>query len=338
MVDVVKDIRVHIQRQLEKGYSIADIERALIDVGFPRDSINEAMKGLKQKGEKPAEKTSFFGWLKPKPAAASKPAPKAEVKKPESKPAPKPEIKPPVKPTERRGLFGLFRPVPAPKAVTKPEIKKPEPPKLEKKPAAKSWFSWGAAKPEKPAVKEAPIKKPEPKPEIKKPSEKRGLFGWFRRTPVKEAPKPVKKPEVKQLPRRTTYEEAYRKNLRSGFVITILLILFFAIIGLIIWLFPAACATETCFINHANACKAARYTNNIEGTVILYEVNNCILRKTIKELAPDEPSKIVEKFLGKSMLCTYAKNDFNPLHVRTISGMVNTCQGPLKDAILDYVV
>ncbi len=298
MVDVVKDLKQHVQRQLAKGYSLADIERALLDVGFPRDSINEAMKGIKQKGEKPAEKTSFFGWLKPKPAAAPRPAPKAEVK-------------------------------PAPK---------PEPPKPEKKPATTHWFSWGAAKPEKPAVKETPVKKPEPKPEIKKPSEKKGLFGLFRREPKKEAPKPVKRPEVKQIPRETTYEKKYRKNLLSGSVITILLVLFFAVIGLIIWLFPAACATEACFIRHANACEAARYTNNIEGTVILYEVNNCILRKTIKELAPDEPQKIVDKFLGKNMLCTYAKNDFNPLHVRTISGMVNTCQGPLKDAILDYVV
>ncbi|MEM4263770.1 MAG: hypothetical protein QW666_02650 [Candidatus Woesearchaeota archaeon] len=280
MVDVVKDIKVHIQRQLAKGYSLQDIQQSLLEVGFSKEAINEALKGIKRPIEKPAEKVSFFGWLKPKPAVAPKP----EVKKPEEKPAPK--------------------------TVTKPEIKKPEP-KPEKRPVAKFWFGWRA---EKPSAKETQVKKPEPKKEIKK-------------TEIK--PKEIKLRKE---------EEIKLKIPHKGVIFGILLVLFFVSVGLIIWLLPRACATEACFIRYANACKAARYTNNIEGTVILYEVNNCVLRKTIKQLAPDEPPKIVEKFLGKSMLCTYAKNDFNPLHVRTISGMVNTCQGPLKDAILDYVV
>lgn len=297
MVDVVKDLKEHIQRQLAKGYSIADIERALTDVGFPRDSINEALKGMKQKGEKPAEKTSFFGWLKPKPAAAPKPAPKAEVKKPEAKPEPK----------------------------------------LENKPIAKSWFSWGAAKPEKPAAKEKQIKKEE----VKKPTEKKKLFWWLKQStiPVKKTEARIDKPFVfvKKPKKEYTVSAEKEKKIIRGTVLTVLLILFFIIIGGIIWLFPATCVTEACFIEHANNCEAATFRNTIGGTTMAYQTNNCFIIKTVEKLNPTEPSLIKGRFEGKSMTCSYNKGDFDPLYVNTVSAHLNTCEGDLREEIIRVV-
>ncbi|MBW3005008.1 hypothetical protein KY310_04200 [Candidatus Woesearchaeota archaeon] len=110
------------------------------------------------------------------------------------------------------------------------------------------------------------------------------------------------------------------------------------IVAVVIFLQPAACRTESCFLDKANSCSAATYTNIINGTTLFYEVNNCVLKKTVVALSPEEMPEVIERFLGKSMVCLYAKDDFSPLHIYTLSGMLNTCEGDLKAAIIPYTL
>jgi len=121
----------------------------------------------------------------------------------------------------------------------------------------------------------------------------------------------------------------FEKNLPRAAVI--FLISFFVIIGLVIWFFPATCATEDCFIRHANNCDAATYRNKIGETIMSYQTNDCFLIKTVELMDPTEPPTIRNRFEGKSMTCSYNKGDFDPLYINTVSAHLNTCQGPLRE-------
>ena len=101
---------------------------------------------------------------------------------------------------------------------------------------------------------------------------------------------------------------------------------------------PASCATENCFVKHANQCGQATYSNIIDGTTLKYETNNCILKKTVINMAKEEPQEIVDEFKGKHMLCAFQQDDFSPMYLNTITGMLNTCEGDLKKAIQNHVI
>jgi len=190
--------------------------------------------------------------------------------------------------------------------------------------------------PKKPVPKPIPPP-PKPKPAAKKPKESlfKKLFAPAPKKPaLKKIPPPPKPKKVK--PKKVSKKPG-QNRLFIKIMAGVFLILFFAIIGVIIWMMPAACATEACFVRHADACQAATFSNIIEGTTVQYETNNCVLKKTVMSLAPDEPQEIVEAFLGKSMYCMYAPNDFSPLYINTLSGMLGTCEGELKQAMMPYI-
>lgn len=198
-------------------------------------------------------------------------------------------------------------------------------------------------KPKKPAPK------PKPKPKKIKRTKKPGLLAGFFFKEVKPMPKLKKPKKIEKTAKKIELKKPKIKKHRKPFklpkiphiketsLITFLIV-FFIIVGVIIWAFPSSCATETCFINKANKCQSATFYNMIDRTTIKYETNNCVLKKTITALSPDETPDMVSEFLGKHMLCTYQKNDFSPLYINTLSGMLNTCEGELKTAILSQVV
>jgi len=195
-------------------------------------------------------------------------------------------------------------------------------------------LGWFAPKPPAPPK----IKKPVVKPEIKKKPSK-GFFGWLKpsQKPKKPVVKPIKKPAKPKIKRQEIKKARHPIKLRNQ-VAVLLLILFFVAIGIVIWLFPATCATEACFIRHANNCDAATYRNKIEGTVMSYQTNDCFIIKTVEKMDPSEPPVIREQFEGKSMTCSYNKGDFDPLYVNTISAHLNTCEGELREEIIAVVV
>ena len=199
----------------------------------------------------------------------------------------------------------------------------------------KKTFGWFAPKPPAPPK----VKKPVVKPEIKKKPSK-GFFGWLKPSPAQKPKKPVvkiKKPPKPKIKRQEIKKTRHPIKLRNQ-VAVLLLILFLVAIGIVIWLFPATCATEACFIRHANNCDAATYRNKIDGTVMSYQTNDCFIIKTVEKMDSDEPPVIREQFEGKSMTCSYNKGDFDPLYVNTISAHLNTCEGELREAIISVVV
>jgi len=123
-------------------------------------------------------------------------------------------------------------------------------------------------------------------------------------------------------------------------------IFIFIIVGILIlaaiaaayfWLLPMltvqSCADEACFITAADDCKTATFSNALAGSVFEYKTKNCILTKTLIQINETEPAEIRDLLEGKSMTCNYAKGNFAPELVLTISIGIEACQGELKDGI-----
>ena len=117
-----------------------------------------------------------------------------------------------------------------------------------------------------------------------------------------------------------------------GMIVLVLIVFVFGVI----YFSPVHCTTYKCLVGKANNCNAATFENQIEGTTFSYETNKCVLTKTVKSMDSSEPSAVVNTFLGKSMRCRYNKNDFSPLFLNSITGGLEACTGPLKDAILAF--
>jgi hypothetical protein len=230
-----------------------------------------------------------------------------EIKKPvKSKPVVKVEPKKPAK--QKESFFSkLFKP----EAPTQQKPVKVEPPKKPK------------VEPRKPAKQKESFFSKLFKHEAKKP------------TPIKvELPKKV----VVQKPKIKTTHKPIKLSFFAKFVTTLLLVII--IMAAIILLFsPASCATKECFLENANACKRATYQNTIAGAQINYESKtDCTIVKTLVKVADTEPVEIKEKFEGKSMICAYHENDFSPMHIETLSGLIVDCEGPLKQELIKYVI
>ncbi len=308
----LEKIKDFIRGELKKGYDLDTIRTSLYRAGFSGSEISKALSTFSRK---PKQGPGFFTKL----FAAKKKEPAKEQKKPEPKREQKPEPKPAEKKTGPNFFEKFFykeetikpaKPIPAPEPA-RIELKKPE------RPRGPSIFQRLFAKKPK-TEKPKPVKIELPKP--KKPEHKIKIKLPKLKFPKINFPKLPKIPHVK------------------GMTAVIFLIIFFAAIGAYIWFFPTACATENCFVRHANNCGKVSYSNIIGGTTMLYEANNCVLKKTVTEMAADEPQETRDAFLGKSMLCKYKEGDFSPLYVNAISGFLTTCEGDLRTAIQQHVV
>ncbi len=267
-VDEKKLIQEHIKKQLAKKYSLDDIRRSLIDVGFDRKNIDAACSALNPSQAVSAEKKPFFAKLfaQKKEAAQEEKIKKAAEKKPE--------------------------------------------PAAKKEPVFAGLFSKGAEK-----QKEEKIKPAEKKEILKKQAE-----------PQISLPK-IQFPEFK-MP---------EINFKA-MTLHIVLIFFILCIGATIVFAPASCVTKQCFLEKANACERATYQNSIAGVSMNYEsTKDCTIIKTIESIPGTEPDEMKERFVGKSMMCAYYKNDFSPMHIETLSGLIINCEGPLKQELIKYV-
>jgi hypothetical protein len=183
----------------------------------------------------------------------------------------------------------------------------------------------------------------------KKPSEETpSLFKIFRQTPlqecelpVRQAPKELPAPEAMKgmtlaLPPPPTPQITHHREMSTYLVIILTVIVLTAAI---LFIFSSVgCMTEKCFIDAANKCEQAKYKNTIKSTTVSYETDGCILIKKITALGPEEPTDIVNSFLGKNMTCRYQQNKFDTLYITSITGLINTCEGELKTAVLQYAV
>ena len=185
-------------------------------------------------------------------------------------------------------------------------------------------------------VKVFPPKRPKvvPRKPIKK---KESFFSKLFKPKKKPIPTKIILP-TKVVVRKPKIKKPIKLSFFAKLVTTLLLIII--IMAVIILLFsPASCATKGCFLEKANACKRATYQNTIAGAQINYESKtDCTIVKTLVKVADTEPKEIKEKFEGKSMICAYYENDFSPMHIETLSGLIVDCEGPLKQELIKYVI
>lgn len=214
-------------------------------------------------------------------------------------------------------MEGLFSSKPSKKK--KIEIKKPVQEKKETK----------VEKPKKPEIKKQPAKK------------KESFFSKLFKQKKKQAKIKPKKQEIEKPTIKKQETKKKHKQIKISFfakLITTLLLVIIIMAAIILLFSPTSCATKECFLEKANACERATYKNSIAGAQLNYEVKtDCTLVKTLVKVADNEPDEIKAKFAGKSMICAYYQDDFSPMHIETLSGLIVDCEGPLKKELLNYV-
>ena len=204
--------------------------------------------------------------------------------------------------------------------------------------------------------KKAEIRAKARKPELtgRKPSERPLLHRIFKPVPTPSFPeKPLPeipaKLELKELPAPETIKgmvlalpppptpQIMHHRSMSTYLVIILTVI--VLTAAILFIFSSVgCMTEKCFIDAANKCEPAKYKNTIKETTVSYTTDGCILIKKITKLGPEEPADIVTAFLGKNMTCRYQQNKFDTLYITSITGLINTCEGELKEEVLKRVV
>ncbi|PIN69806.1 hypothetical protein COV93_03960 [Candidatus Woesearchaeota archaeon CG11_big_fil_rev_8_21_14_0_20_43_8] len=102
---------------------------------------------------------------------------------------------------------------------------------------------------------------------------------------------------------------------------------------------------QNCFVEYANKCKPAKFSNQAEGTIFKYATDvqyavteDCTLKKGIDKLDLTEPPEIKALFEGKSMTCSYTKGNFDTQWLTTITKGLDDCDGPLKVAIYEMII
>lgn len=349
----LEQLKEFIRSELKKGYAVDTVKSTLASSGFSKAQIKKAFATLHRKEKvaapapvkvakpKPKGPGMFSGWFKSKPKAKKPKIVKKPVKKVIKKVVKKPVKKPVQKPKKKgQGLFSRFffteaKPKQIKKTLPKP---KPIPKKIAKpkKPSGPGLFSrLFASKSKTIKTKKVKIKiKPKPKPKPIKPKKPKrpSIIGkilsiiLYRLRHPKQ-PKPIARKEKGKR----------RSHLSPPFLL-FYLIMFFVIIALIIYIFPATCVTEECFVLKANNCESATFRNVIGGTTLYYETDDCYLVKTVTRMSDDEPKVMQDRFLRKSMTCSYNQGDFDPLYVNTISAHLNTCEGELREGILKVLL
>jgi hypothetical protein len=121
-------------------------------------------------------------------------------------------------------------------------------------------------------------------------------------------------------------------------VLHISIAFFILCIGATIVFAPASCVAKECFLEKANAYERATYQNSIAGVSVNYESrNDCKIIKTVESIPSTEPDEMKEKLEGKSMACVYYKDDFSPMHIEALAGLIVNCEGPLKQELIKYI-
>ena len=153
---------------------------------------------------------------------------------------------------------------------------------------------------------------------------------------AKKAPQPLpKKPEFKPPTPMGKFQKPANKVLYFGIGGIILAIVAVAAIMFLVP-FKTDCEFDTaCFFEKANNCEAARFSEDIEGSLVEFTIStNCVLTKKITQFSDAEPPEIVALFGDKEMSCSYTKGAFD-VGYTTFLGNVNLCRGDLKEAIYE---
>lgn len=148
---------------------------------------------------------------------------------------------------------------------------------------------------------------------------------------------PINKPVKEDIPE----EDLEYSPIRVTIAIIILIILISGAAYGISLIWPEAAADcgydRVCFVFYADDCQKAVLREEVTGgTIIKYQSSSrCTVTKSIETFGTAEPEEVVDAFKGKKMVCSYERNNFDPLIAEGISLGLNYCQGELRDAIID---
>lgn len=99
---------------------------------------------------------------------------------------------------------------------------------------------------------------------------------------------------------------------------------------------PKNCGYDkVCFIEQANACNKAELKQDFGGSILMYVVNDCVLKKEFEEFSEQEPEEIKDMFKGKDMECPYEQGNFDSELIQGLIPKIEECQGPLKNTVYE---
>ncbi len=162
--------------------------------------------------------------------------------------------------------------------------------------------------------------------EIKKTMKKAGYPSKIINKAFKEyKKKPVKKFTCKK------YFNVFIENYKQIFLI---LAVFIVVVSVILFIpYSSSCNNKECFIESANLCDKASFSQE-EGTITVeYSTEDCILTKKVIALDDSEPDEVKELFIDQEMKCRYAQDNFDPYMIDGFLNEVDQCEGALKDLI-----
>ncbi len=151
-------------------------------------------------------------------------------------------------------------------------------------------------------------------------------------------PKDFVKGVIKDSIRNYEHVTALKSPAQIGLGILLVII----VIGFFFFLrgnIPKTCDTKQCFLERAQACKAAKYVHQADKlTYELITDKRCTLTKKVIAVADTEPEQVKAILLDKSMDCNYERNAFNEQYLTTMLGGIQSCTGPLKEAFYEVLI
>lgn len=91
-----------------------------------------------------------------------------------------------------------------------------------------------------------------------------------------------------------------------------------------------------CFMEYANKCRPASLTVDFAGNILEYSsTDDCKLIKKIAKVTPSESIEVKDFLEGKEMVCDYGVLYLNQTWIENFATGLESCQGELKDAIVD---
>lgn len=128
------------------------------------------------------------------------------------------------------------------------------------------------------------------------------------------------------------------KDRLPGYFYLLVAVCIVLIIGIVLSVFffgDETCQDVRCFSDKADDCSKVMMKGVIgNGTTVVYQAKDCVLTKYIEEFSEDEPDEVVRFFKDKKMTCAYQQGEFDDGLVRGLSIGLDSCEGELKDAIV----
>ncbi|MFH1064854.1 MAG: hypothetical protein V1729_07250 [Candidatus Woesearchaeota archaeon] len=98
------------------------------------------------------------------------------------------------------------------------------------------------------------------------------------------------------------------------------------------------CQNEICFINASDQCLVADLRLQEDFGIVKYHSENCTFQKTIEQVTDPDSQDLKPVLEGKTMNCTYEKDDFDAQWVYSLTSGIEKCKGELVTTIAQLIL